>query len=810
MKNTLKKIPLVRTLARRLRSLRRRLTARRTGRATLPRGTADRSVDRAWGDDYALTRVEWRDQGPTPALLARARSLSRNTVAWDILPARIWLVFCAALLEAGDRETAERVLRTWVAKKPNAFEALATCLPVARFARDIGVRSGPVERAAAAADVLAANRDADIFGAYVAGKTIAVVGNGPGNLHSGLGATIDAHDIVIRFNNFPKGYEADYGSRTDIWVRGAHREVADRYVIEHFGLVVWEMDLFRNLLEVPSHGDILSRDTRFSPDRVTHIDTATKLSLWESSGLLLPTSGAQILWMLKERLGSLQNVDVYGFSTLDDTDDYGHFFDGLGDMQRRHDVSGEGAFLRTLFADPVTGSAGDPLHRWERSAREQVAAADVASEGGAHSDVAAPAPARVTIVGSAYREYDPAAGKTGGPGGVLATQRVALGDEYRGHPIEYRFQGTDKAELRERLGVQIAGLSGKIADIIIGAEHIRTDPGILRMIDDGRTPLFVCHELGSAYGAYLLGAPYVLVYHQQGSTLQEMRSIGRTPTPHETNVVTRLERLICDNAQKVFFPSLGARDTYRATSRDGLDGHANFADWALYNTVSAVDHDDDASDRRHLIASLRRELRLPAKDEQTDVFLSVGDFNHDKGLDRVPALLERHAALSGRRVVWIAVGAASDKERFAELEAQSKHWNFTARLIGERMTHDRLLALLDDADYYVMLHRNSIFDLATLEAMRAGKALILSPVGGNTEVDLDGNVLFVTEETIDDACRVLETRDPVEWGQRNRRVFEDEFSLERFAGRYRRMLDEQLDALAAEDAAPAVAGRSVA
>jgi glycosyltransferase involved in cell wall biosynthesis len=79
--------------------------------------------------------------------------------------------------------------------------------------------------------------------------------------------------------------------------------------------------------------------------------------------------------------------------------------------------------------------------------------------------------------------------------------------------------------------------------------------------------------------------------------------------------------------------------------------------------------------------------------------------------------------------------------------------------------------------------------------MRAGKALVLSPVGGNLEVDLDGNVLFVEDGTIDDACRVLENRDRVAWGERNRRVFEEHFSLDRFAERYRAMLDEQLDAL---------------
>jgi glycosyltransferase involved in cell wall biosynthesis len=686
-------------------------------------------------------------------------------------------------------------VRPRLRRSPDAAALLAACLPVARFARDLGVPGGDVARAAETADVLAANLEADVFGALVAGRTVAVVGNGPGCLGAGLGPEIDAHDLVVRFNNYPTGYEADYGARTDVWVRGAHRDVRDRPEIENLRLVVWEMDFFRNLLELAEHGDVLHRDTQFSPDKVTHVGTASKRALREASGLLLPTSGAQLLWLLHEARGSLDGVDVYGFSTIDGSEELGHYFDALGDMGHRHDADGEGTFLRSLLAGPGrpdgAGAVTDELAA-RRSARP-----------GADRHAG-----EVTVVSCAYRQYDPATGKTGGPGGVLATQRLALGDEHRGQRLAYVFDDGGKAALRDRLSVQVTGLSGKVADIVLGAEYVRTVPEVLRAQAEGRRLLLVCHELGTAYGAHLLGVPYVLVYHQQGSTLQELRSLGRVPTAHETHVADHLERLVLGNARKVYFPSLGAREAYRSTSRVDEAGHVAFADSALYNTVSAVDHADDRADRGALLAELARELHLPPKDAHTDVFVSVGDYNNDKGLDRVPALLDRYAELTGRQVVWVAVGAAGDRAQFQAFRDAQKGRRFTVRLVGERMGHDKLLALLDHADYYVMLHRSSIFDLATLEAMRAGKPLVLSPVGGNLEVDLDGNVLFVDEDTLDDACRVLENRDRVAWGERNRTVFAQHFSLEHFAARYRAMLDEQLDALLDPAPSDAAEGRA--
>lgn len=55
---------------------------------------------------------------------------------------------------------------------------------------------------------------------FIAQKTIAVVGNSPSLSNSNFGAQIDQHDIVCRFNRYPRhaSHAPDVGKRIDIWI----------------------------------------------------------------------------------------------------------------------------------------------------------------------------------------------------------------------------------------------------------------------------------------------------------------------------------------------------------------------------------------------------------------------------------------------------------------------------------------------------------------------------------------------------------------------------------------------------------------
>jgi glycosyltransferase involved in cell wall biosynthesis len=719
-------------------------------------------------EEYHRLRMTWRDYGLRQSLQDWAQDFAESSILRSHCHPNTWLVGLGVLI-AGDRTSlAADLLSEYVDRY--GVGRLTLCLPVAEFAYDRGYRGHRLPWAAEIRRRLRANREHGVIHELVADKTVAVVGNGDTCLGQGLGAEIDGHDIVIRFNNYPSGHEEDYGSRTSVWCRGSHAQVRDRSDITSYSLVLWEHDFDRNIIEREEHLDILWRDLWLYPERVANIDSQTKDSLRQTSGIRLPTTGCQTLWLLRQEAGSLENVDCYGFSFLVDKPNYGHFYDELGDMGQRHAVENETVFLRSLYA-PAHASPGDAL--------------EVDPTSGLQSREPAPE----TIISCAYRVYDPAGGKTGGPGGVLATQRLLFGDELMGHPLRYVFQGA-RQRLTQDLATRNTGLRGKISDIIVASEFIKAHVGINETIRASGRAFFVCHELGSAFGAQQLGQPYVVVYHQQGSTLNEMVSIGQVPTPQEVAVANKLEATILENAEAVFFPSLGARDTFQKTSAIGASPKVKFADYALYNTLGGADEFAEADDPEALLASTLSELGIPPRDPDTDVFISIGDFNNDKGADRIPRQLNAYADLSGRKVRWLAIGSISSRELWRALQRRQPNWRFESHLIGRRVEHAKAMALLHYSDYYIMLHRNSIFDLACLEAMRAGLPMILSPVGGNLEFDVDGNVVFSVKTDLEGAAQAILSRDRAEWGARNKQAYAEHFSPTRFIERYTRMLRE--------------------
>lgn len=690
---------------------------------------------------FELIRGIWQFHGATDELIDVLKVFDQSFECWQRDDSLMWLIFVAALYERNDEKKAAVILDKYIDRY--GLKNINRFLLTAEFACKIGRCNAKINRSYGILRVLKNDRVEKRYEAYVKDKRIAVVGNGGGCIGKERGAEIDAHDIVIRFNNYPlKGYESDYGSRTNVWIRAGNNEIAYRD-IRDYDFVIYEPDLEHVFLH-EKQVEILGEYIISNPDKIFYWNAEMKKIFREETGITNPSSGIFAIWQLYKIRKSLRGIDFYGFSFQEKTPDYTHYYDNLCKMGYYHDGKKEKEFINKLLNHDNCNH-----HKYK-------------------------------IFCCAYREYDINSGKTGGPGGVLMLQKQYLGERFRNMPIEYIFKPEHSTIKVDRKLTSTTGV------IIQAACYIMNNNKVKESLEQGVEPLLVCHDIGSAYGAYLLGLKYVVVYHQQGSIINEIEASGTNYSGEDVAVIAFVEREVMKSAYKVYFPSLGSKEVFEKTSvidRDELR-EINFSDCALYNTIREV--------RQRLdIEKVLEDLNLSElyhADRQ--IFVSVADFNHNKGIDRIPCFLSQYASKSGKDIVWIAVGNASNKELFDRLNQEKENWNFKAYLIGKRIEHEKVLELCNWADFYIMLHRNSIFDLAVLEAMRAGNAVILSDSKSNYEFDKDNNILIVDLDNMDHAIAQLLSRDLNEWKQKNKIVFYSYFSPEKFAGNYITMLNE--------------------
>lgn len=386
------------------------------------------------------------------------------------------------------------------------------------------------------------------------------------------------------------------------------------------------------------------------------------------------------------------------------------------------------------------------------------------------------------IISCAFRKHEPKKGLTGGPNGVLATEREVFGDIYHGMRMRYLFHSVDVV-YPEHLEKALKGLSFMVRINFYAAYYLEYCINSWSRLSRNTDFFFICHDLGFAYAAYLRGCKYVLVWHTQGSMINERESFGEVLSERDKEILNKLEKTVFENAEAVYFPSVGAKESYIKTAHIDTS-KIKFAEKPLYNTISEKPCNMD-------INALLSKLELgEEREEDIDVFLSVGDFSENKGMERVPEILNRYVEKTGRKVYWIAVGSRHKAGIFERLEKEKVNWRFQCLLRGERVDHNTLLALMEYTDYYIMMQRHSIFDLSTLEAMRAGKALVLSEIGGNIELNRENNVIFVDPDNVDNAIAHMTRCDKYEMGKLNQKVFNRYFSKECFFKSYAEMIDE--------------------
>lgn len=343
----------------------------------------------------------------------------------------------------------------------------------------------------------------------------------------------------------------------------------------------------------------------------------------------------------------------------------------------------------------------------------------------------------------------PDMGSSGGAAGVMYLLRKYLNEDSCKYKIEYLYRNGSRKTFVLEL--------------------------IKRSLTDKNT-YYICHEPDSAAILRLLGKNYSMVYHQQGPIVQEYINHSQKKSTFKIWKKKFIEKNAFLGADNVFFPSGGATDEYFNSKYATVERKKVNVGPPLYNTINL---DEEVI-----------PLANVKKDQNTFTFLSVGTMSDLKGQDLSFEFIEKVVKCTEKKIRWITVGNGLTKEKITtlgkKLEKEASNFQYVH---FDKIPHGYVLYLDELADAYIMLHRSSIFDLATLEAMNAGCAVVLSDIGGNRDFNVKNNSILVANGHVDDAVKKFINCDIDYMKDLNKCVFDEYFSPASFSDRYVRLIN---------------------
>lgn len=109
-------------------------------------------------------------------------------------------------------------------------------------------------------------------------------------------------------------------------------------------------------------------------------------------------------------------------------------------------------------------------------------------------------------------------------------------------------------------------------------------------------------------------------------------------------------------------------------------------------------------------------------------------------------------------------------------------------IINQRIEKNKIIELMSENNFYIWLHRTSIFDYATLEAMSQWCIPILSNIWWNKEVIIDNNWLLINNKKLKNSADIfieyIKNNSLKELSIKNINLIKNNFSSEKFINRY--------------------------
>ncbi|MDR0653849.1 MAG: glycosyltransferase [Synergistaceae bacterium] len=290
------------------------------------------------------------------------------------------------------------------------------------------------------------------------------------------------------------------------------------------------------------------------------------------------------------------------------------------------------------------------------------------------------------------------------------------------------------------------------------AEHILKKAS--RLFGFRNEDVFLLSEVRDAYAFARIfpGFEKVFIgYHEQGSLASVMDARGNIREFYDS-----VQHRVLNTFKNWIFPSTGAYEGFHDTASELTRRELSMIRRHIcYNGFTPRDVDrKGAGGLLDLIRAKRNEQRL--------VFVSATYLYKNKGVERIPGVLAHIRETYKRHIYWILIGDGEKHDEVRQAIERHLHndeyvWQ-TERLARQ----EALFAVFNDADFYIMTHHVSVFDLSILQGMAYGCVPVLSGVGGNKEFcGYENGVLY------DEAFFLGEAFQPA-----NDRVFTDSAYLE--------------------------------
>lgn len=374
-----------------------------------------------------------------------------------------------------------------------------------------------------------------------------------------------------------------------------------------------------------------------------------------------------------------------------------------------------------------------------------------------------------------YRPEAPKGGR-GGAGAVVSAMKKILGRSCGKYPVKYTFSEKDgvwhseKNKYFNENRFPIVYSNKTELSILWSAMIFALDNA------KNNEEVYVTHEIGTAYGLSLLNKKYILVIHSQGPRLEEKIKLGDKVSYVGRKIINYVESVALKKAIKVYFPSNGAKDSFFSSKYCNVHENDVNIGGSLYNTLYY--HEQP------------RPFDLGVDVEGKIILLSVGTCTEAKGFDNTIVYIKQLSKKTEKDIVWLWVGKGPLEEKVRRIaDSVCQECQNFKYVHYRKLSYANVQYLMKLADIYVMLHRKSIFDLATLEAMYSECALILSPIEGNLEFNKCNNVLYSDSKNSIDVGEI----DIDYYKKINRVAYDQYFSNENFYNEYMNSIKELLE-----------------